>query len=211
MNTQIIPFAFDSRAVRSLMLDGEPWFVAKDIAELLGYANHADAIAKHCKGVAKRYPLQTVGGAQETRIIAEPDVWRLIVRSKLPEAQAIEAWLFEEVLPRLRRTGRYDAGTHNEQPTIPATEALRLKDEMLDIQRKLIAAQERLLAANGKHKKKRPHTNTTSEEIARMRRLRAEGYSMAEIAHRTGRSVAVVSYATRDVVMSTDLFAAQGQ
>lgn len=73
--------------VRAVELDGKPYFVAKDIAEALGYANSNDAISKHCKGVAKRYPLQTAGGLQEVRIIPEGDVYRLIASSKLEGAQ----------------------------------------------------------------------------------------------------------------------------
>jgi prophage antirepressor-like protein len=101
-------FAFDTRAVRVVMVDGEPWFVGKDVAEVLGYANPADAITKHCKGVAKRYPLSTPGGTQELRIISEPDMLRLIVGSKLPAAERFERWVFEEVLPSIRKTGRYE-------------------------------------------------------------------------------------------------------
>ena len=100
-------FAFDSQAVRVVMVDGQPWFVGKDVAEVLGYANPADAITKHCKGVAKRYPLSTPGGTQELRIISEPDMLRLIVGSKLPAAEAFERWVFEEVLPSIRKTGAY--------------------------------------------------------------------------------------------------------
>ncbi|TXH38842.1 MAG: hypothetical protein E6Q94_01715 [Burkholderiaceae bacterium] len=100
-------FAFDSQAVRVVTVDGEPWFVGKDVAEVLGYANSADAITKHCKGVAKRYPLSTPGGTQELRIISEPDMLRLIVGSKLPAAERFERWVFEEVLPSIRKTGAY--------------------------------------------------------------------------------------------------------
>ena len=105
--SELSVFAFDSHAVRVGMVDGEPWFVGKDVAEVLGYANPADAISKHCKGVAKRYPLQTAGGLQEVRIISEPDMLRLIVGSKLPTAERFERWVFEEVLPSIRKTGAY--------------------------------------------------------------------------------------------------------
>lgn len=104
---QIIPFSFRGNNIRAIMLHGEPWFVAKDVCEVLGYVNASDAISKHCKGVAKRYPLRTAGGVQEVRIIAEPDLYRLIVHSHLPAAVEFEAWIFEEVLPTLRKTGRY--------------------------------------------------------------------------------------------------------
>lgn len=100
-------FAFDSQAVRVVMESGEPWFVGKDVAVVLGYVNPSDALTKHCKGVAKRYPLQTAGGIQDVRIISEPDMLRLIVGSKLPAADRFERWLFEEVLPSIRKTGSY--------------------------------------------------------------------------------------------------------
>jgi len=105
--TALIPFAFDSHAVRTLMIDDQPWFVGKDVALALGYTNPNKAIGDHCKGVTKRYPLQTIGGIQELRIIPESDVFRLIVSSHLPEAEQFERWVFEEVLPSLRRHGHY--------------------------------------------------------------------------------------------------------
>ena len=100
-------FAFDSQAVRVVMVDGEPWFVGKDVAEVLGYADANKAVRDHCKGEPKRRPLQTPGGLQEVRIISEPDMLRLIVSSKLPTAEAFERWVFEEVLPSIRKTGAY--------------------------------------------------------------------------------------------------------
>lgn len=91
--------------VRVITIDGEPWFVGKEICDVLGYKNATDAMNQHCKGVAKRYPLQTKGGMQETRIINEPDMLRLIVSSQLPAAVRFEAWVFEDVLPTIRKTG----------------------------------------------------------------------------------------------------------
>ena len=105
---ELAVFAFDSRAVRVVMVEGEPWFVGKDVAEVLGYTNHNKALGDHCKGVTKRYPLSTPGGLQEVRIISEPDMLRLIVGSKLPAAERFERWVFEEVLPSIRKTGRYE-------------------------------------------------------------------------------------------------------
>lgn len=100
-------FAFDSQAVRVVKVDGEPWFVGKDVAEVLGYARPNDALQQHCKGAVKRRPLSTPGGTQELRIISEPDMLRLIVGSKLPAAERFERWVFEEVLPSIRKTGAY--------------------------------------------------------------------------------------------------------
>ncbi|MEB1529872.1 BRO-N domain-containing protein [Xanthomonas sp. WHRI 7945] len=113
----VIPFQFQSISIRAVQIDGAPWFVGKDIAEALGYVNAADALAKHCKGVAKRYPLQTAGGMQEVRIISEPDLYRLVANSQLPEAERFERWVFEEVLPTIRKTGDYGYGAGLRQLT----------------------------------------------------------------------------------------------
>ena len=105
--TELSVFAFDSHAVRVVLVDGEPWFVGKDVAEVLGYKDTTNAIKLHCKGVAKHHPLSTPGGLQEVRIISEPDMLRLVVGSKLPAAERFERWVFEEVLPSIRKTGAY--------------------------------------------------------------------------------------------------------
>ena len=106
--TNITNFNFRGADVRTIVLpNGEPGFVGKDVAERLGYADTSDAIKRHCKGSVIRLPLPTAGGMQQTRILTEPDVLRLIVSSTLPEAEAFERWVFEEVLPSIRRTGSY--------------------------------------------------------------------------------------------------------
>ncbi|MBD4655473.1 BRO family protein, partial [Xanthomonas citri pv. citri] len=61
----------------------------------------------HCKGVVNHYPLETAGGVQQVRFISEGDLYRLIVTSKLPAAQKFETWVFDEVLPTIRRHGIY--------------------------------------------------------------------------------------------------------
>lgn len=107
--TTVTPFHSPDFAIRAVDISGEAHFVGKDVADALGYANASDAIGHHCKGVAKRYPLQTAGGVQEVRVLTEPDVLRLIVNSTLPAAEKFERWVFEEVLPTIRRTGSYKA------------------------------------------------------------------------------------------------------
>ena len=106
--TSIANFNFRGADVRTIVLpNGEPGFVGKDVCERLGYTNPSKAMGDHCKGVTIRYPLQTAGGRQEVRVLTEPDVLRLIVSSTLPAAQEFERWVFEEVLPSIRRTGSY--------------------------------------------------------------------------------------------------------
>lgn len=99
-------FAFDDALVRVVTVDGEPWFVAKDVCDVLGYARSRDAVREHCKGAVK-HSLPSSGGAQDHQIIPERDLYRLIMRSRLPSAERFEEWVVGEVLPQIRRTGAY--------------------------------------------------------------------------------------------------------
>ena len=81
-------------------------FCASDAASALGYVNPRSALQRHCKDVVKR-DTQTPGGVQSLSYIAEGDLYRLIIHSKLPSAEKFEHWVFEEVLPCIRKTGGY--------------------------------------------------------------------------------------------------------
>ena len=104
--SNVIPFDFNGAPIRVVEGRGEPWFVAKDVADLLGYAKSRNAISAHCKGALKQ-GVPTESGIQEMQIIPERDVYRLIMRSKLPEAEKFEEWVVGEVLPSVRKTGGY--------------------------------------------------------------------------------------------------------
>ena len=93
-------------AVRTISENGRILFCAKDVAVALGYSNPRKAVADHCKGVTKRDTL-TEGGVQSLSYIPEGDVYRLIVSSKLPSAARFETWLFDTVVPDIRRHGAY--------------------------------------------------------------------------------------------------------
>ena len=89
------------------ILDGETLlFCGSDVARALGYARPNEAVARHAKGTLKQRIL-TNGGEQEMLFITEGDVYRLIVRSKLPAAEKFERWLFDDVVPMIRKTGCY--------------------------------------------------------------------------------------------------------
>jgi prophage antirepressor-like protein len=106
---QLVVFEDDRfGAIRTITDDaGRPWFVAKDVAISLGYIDSTNAIKAHCKGVVKR-SLPTAGGKQSINIIPESDLYRLIMNSKLPSAEDFQYWVFEEVLPAIRKTGKYE-------------------------------------------------------------------------------------------------------
>ena len=105
-STSLIALEFDGQQIRTVTRDGEPYFVAKDVAECLGYANPAGAIIYHCKG-ARNFLVPTAGGEQQVKAIPESDVFRLINASTLPSAERFKDWVNEEVLPSIRKTGAY--------------------------------------------------------------------------------------------------------
>ncbi|ENY8884409.1 hypothetical protein KWK86_017575 [Clostridioides difficile] len=95
--------------IRTIEIDGKPYFVATDIAKALGYSNTRDAVKKHCKWVAKcdiPHP-QSNSKVLKVNIIPEGDMYRLISNSELPNAEKFESWVFDEVLPSIRKTGKY--------------------------------------------------------------------------------------------------------
>lgn len=92
--------------IRTITINGEPWFIASDVAKALGYSDTAKAIRTHCKGVAEM-DTPTNGGVQKMKIITEGDMYRLIMKSKLPSAEKFEEWVCDEILPSIRKTGGY--------------------------------------------------------------------------------------------------------
>ncbi len=97
--------------LRMIFIEGKQYFMANDVAKALGYSVPKDAVARHCKGAMKQRYL-TEGGEQEVNFIPEGDVYRLIIRSRLPKAEEFEHWVFDEVLPSIRQTGNYINGTN---------------------------------------------------------------------------------------------------
>lgn len=122
--------------IRTTEIDGKPYFSAYDIATSLGYSNSRDAVLRHCKGVVKRDTL-TNRGVQTLNFIPEGDIYRLIIRSQLPSAERFESWVFDEVIPEIRKTGGYQ---------LPQTyaEALRALADKAEQNEKLRIENERM-------------------------------------------------------------------
>lgn len=94
--------------IRTEEINSKIYFCGSDVAKALGYSNPRKAIIDHCKGVTKR-DTPTNSGIQKMSFISEGDVYRLIASSKLPTAQKFESWVFDEILPAIRKTGGYVA------------------------------------------------------------------------------------------------------
>lgn len=120
----------DFGAVRTAEIDGKPYFAGADVARALGYTNPNKAINDHCRAITKRStPIS--GKMQEINYISEGDVYRLIVSSKLPAAEKFERWVFDEVLPSIRKHGLYaiDEIIANPDMAIAALQVLKEERE----------------------------------------------------------------------------------
>lgn len=126
----VIPFDFDGNAVRAIMQDDEPWFVAKDVCSCLDISNHNDALSRldeDEKGVGNT---DTLGGRQQVLIVSESGLYSLIFRSRKEEARRFRKWVTAEVLPSLRKHGCYGA-EESAAAALPAGDGcLRLKQSL---------------------------------------------------------------------------------
>lgn len=117
--------------VRTVEIDDKPYFVATDIAKSLGYSNVTDAISRHCRWVVKHdipHP-QSKNKTLEVNVIPEGDLYRLISHSELPSAEKFESWVFDEVLPLIRKHGMYATDELINNPELLIQVATALKEE----------------------------------------------------------------------------------
>lgn len=106
----------DFGKVRTVIIEGEPWFIANDVAASLGYANPKNAVAKYVDSEDKLQPqIESAGQKRNMVVINESGVYSLIFGSKLPNAKKFKKWVTSEVLPSIRKTGGYSSSV------IPAT------------------------------------------------------------------------------------------
>lgn len=128
----LIPFNFNGADIRVITDDqGEPWFIAKDVADLLEYSDTDKAIRTHCKA-SKTYPVEMAGQVRHVKVIPERDLYRLVMRSQMPAAEAFEEWVVGEVLPAIRKTGSYS------RPLSPAEQLLANAQVMVDMERRQV-------------------------------------------------------------------------
>lgn len=102
--------------IRTVTKDNKTYFAGSDVAKALGYSIPHKAVQTHCKGVLK-WNIPTNSGNQDILFITEGDVYRLIMKSKLPNAEKFETWVMEEVLPTIRKTGHYEMSGYTPKAT----------------------------------------------------------------------------------------------
>ena len=131
MNTELQIFNnSEFGSIRTTVIDGKPYFCGSDVASALGYKRPNDAISAHCRATVK-HSTPISGKLQEINFISEGDVYRLIIRSKLPDAERFESWVFDEVLPSIRKHGMYAADEllNNPDLFISALQQLKIEKE----------------------------------------------------------------------------------
>lgn len=129
-----VVFNFNSLSIRAITDEqGNPWFVAKDVCNILGYSKCSQAIKDNCRadGVSTRSLIDRMGRKQSSFFINEGNLYRLIIKSKKPEAEKFERQVMEEILPAIRKTGSY-SGLPN-----PSTQSEELA-ELIRIQKRLL-------------------------------------------------------------------------
>jgi phage anti-repressor protein len=146
-NTMNEIFNFHGQDVRTVTINNEPYFVGKDVAEVLGYAKARNAIATHVEEEDKRdAPIQgTLGGTQKMTIINESGLYSLILSSKLPQAKEFKRWVTSEVLPTIRKHGMYATDQLLNDPDLAIAAFQALKDErakVVKLEAELALAQE---------------------------------------------------------------------
>ncbi|HHO5933727.1 TPA: BRO family protein [Staphylococcus aureus] len=165
-------FNFEELPVRTLEVDGEPYFIGKDVADILGYANGRDALSKHVDAEDKlTSQIATAGQNRNVTIINESGLYSLIFSSKLENAKRFKRWGTSEVLPTLRKTGAYQVPSDPMQALrlmFEATEETKqeiknVKDDVIDLKenQKLDAGDYNFL------------TRTINQRVAHIQRLHA--------------------------------------
>lgn len=105
--SNIIPFEYNSRQVRTIVKDGEPWFVAKDVCEILELGDVSKAVSRLPEIMKGTNSILTLGGNQEMLVVSEAGLYKLVFTSRKPEAEKFTDWVATEVIPSIRKHGAY--------------------------------------------------------------------------------------------------------
>lgn len=196
--------------IRSMTIDGEPYFVGKDVAAALGYSNPRKAIGDHVdeedKGVTK---CDTLGGGQNLTIINESGMYSLILSSKLEGAKRFKRWVTSEVLPSIRKTGAYATNS-----TAAEYKARELRVKEMNAQARLINAETRRLLILQKEKELskvavdalavRAMEDVTGKDLGDYLPRTEKTYSASEIGNALGISAAKVGKIANAYGLKTD-------
>lgn len=149
--SNIIPFTFQGADVRTLVIDGEPWWIASDVSSVLGYRMASDATRTLDEDEKGTHLVRTPGGDQNVTIVNEPGLYSLILRSRLDKAKAFKRWVTHEVIPSIRRTGSYSVA-----PQPPALPDLTTPQGVLALAERLTETARQLVEADARIKELEP-------------------------------------------------------
>lgn len=133
--------------IRTVTKEDKTYFVGNDVAKALGYTETAKAIRTHCKGVSEM-DIPTNGGIQKVKVITEGDIYRLVIKSQLPKAEEFESWIFDNVLPSIRKSGGYIAGQEQMSDTELMAKALLVAQKQIEQRNAIIERQKAQIEAN---------------------------------------------------------------
>ena len=158
----IVPFSYDGIPVRTVVIDGEPWFVLADLAKVLGIVDVQRLNSRLDDGVRQTHPIaDRLGRTQQATIVSEAGMYEVVIRSDKPEAAAFRRWITGTVLPEIRKTGSY-----GDRTALPSTRELA---QMVIAAEDAREAAEQQLALEAKARR-------AMESYARDLEPRAEGY-----------------------------------
>lgn len=169
-------FNFENNQVRTLLINDEPWFVGKDVAQILGYSNPRDALSKHVDDEDKNSVAIRDGnkGNPNQTVINESGVYALVFGSKLPSAKRFKHWVTSEVLPQIRKTGSYASPqlTGEElmaKALIEANQVLSRQSKQLEEQKPKVLFADSVIASKG---------SILVRELAKL--IKQNGYDIGE-------------------------------
>lgn len=127
-------FNYGTQEVRTVLIDGEPWFVANDLCKVLDHSNPSAAVAGLDADEKGLREVETLGGIQSMTCVTEPGMYKLMARSNKPSAKPFLRWLTHEVLPTIRKTGTYSTA-----PTLPQSYSEALRELAANVEAKELA------------------------------------------------------------------------
>jgi anti-repressor protein len=134
--------------IRTVEIDGKPYFVGADVAKALGYAKPNNAVSTHCRYTLKRGIATKQGNMSEMVLIPEGDIYRLIIRSKLSSAERFERWVFDEVLPAIHHNGGYIMGQENLSDSELMAKAILVAQKTIEHKNQIIEQQKAKIEAD---------------------------------------------------------------
>ena len=182
-------FSFGPHQVRELERGGEPWFVAKDVIQILGVGNITEALRGLQEDERCSVVLNTPGGKQEMAMVSEPGLYRLVFRSRKPEAEKFKRWIAHEVLPQIRRDGVY----------VLEQEVAELKDRALSYSEWYFLARKECKALEERYRLS--HTHLSEFEKVRIKVLLRQDKATGEVAEQSGRSIRTVQRIKKEAVL----------